>query len=59
MKTTENLIDASKVVGLEANVEKSKYTLVSRDQNADQNRDTKLQKCHLNMCHSSSIRERQ
>jgi hypothetical protein len=33
-KNTETLIDASKEVGLEVNVEKSKYMLVSRDQNA-------------------------
>jgi hypothetical protein len=33
-KNTENLIDASKEVGLEVNVEKTKYMLVSRDQNA-------------------------
>jgi hypothetical protein len=33
------LIDASKEVGLEVNVEKAKYMLVSRDQNAGQNRD--------------------
>jgi hypothetical protein len=31
------LIDASKEVGLELNVEKTKYMLVSRDQNAGQN----------------------
>jgi hypothetical protein len=36
-KNTETLIDASKVVGLEVNVEKTKYMLVSRDQNAGQN----------------------
>jgi hypothetical protein len=35
---TETLIDASKEVGLEVNVEKTKYVLVSRDQNAGQNR---------------------
>jgi hypothetical protein len=32
---TETLIDASKQAGLEANVEETKYMLVSRDQNAD------------------------
>jgi hypothetical protein len=41
-KTTETLIDASKEVGLEVNVEKTKYMLVSRDQNADRNRDIKI-----------------
>jgi hypothetical protein len=36
------LIDASKEVGLEVNVEKTKYMLVSRDQNAGQNREIKI-----------------
>jgi hypothetical protein len=36
-KNTETLIDASKEVGLEVNVEKSKYMLVSRHQNEGQN----------------------
>jgi hypothetical protein len=35
-KNTETLIDASKEVGLEINVEKTKYMLLSRDQNAFQ-----------------------
>jgi hypothetical protein len=38
-KKTQTLIDASKEVGLEVNVEKTKYMLVSRDQNAGQNRE--------------------
>jgi hypothetical protein len=38
-KNTETLIDASKEVGLEINVEKSKYMLLPRHQNAGQNRD--------------------
>jgi hypothetical protein len=58
-KNTETLIDASKEVGLEVNVEKTKYMLVSRDQNAGQNRGKKLETDHLKMCHSSSIWERQ
>jgi sorting nexin-29 len=33
-KNTQTLIDASKEVGLEVNAEKTKYMLVSRDQNA-------------------------
>jgi hypothetical protein len=33
-KNTQTLIDASKEVGLEVNVEKNKYMLVSCDQNA-------------------------
>jgi hypothetical protein len=36
------LIDASKNVGLEINVEKTKYMLLSRQQNVGQNRDTKI-----------------
>jgi hypothetical protein len=40
-KNTQTLIDASKEVGLEVHVEKTKYMLLSRDQNADQIRDTK------------------
>jgi hypothetical protein len=35
-KNTETLIDASKEVGLEVNVEQTKYMSVSHDQNADQ-----------------------
>jgi hypothetical protein len=40
-KNTETLIDASKEVGLEVNMDKTKYMLVSRDQNAGQNREIK------------------
>jgi hypothetical protein len=38
----ESLIDASKEVGLEINVDKSKYMLLSRHQNVGQNRDIKI-----------------
>jgi hypothetical protein len=41
-KNAEILIDAGKEVRLEANVEKTKYMLVSRDQNAGRNRDMKV-----------------
>jgi hypothetical protein len=41
-KNTETLIVASKEVGLEVNVEKTKYMLVSRDQNAGQNLEIKI-----------------
>jgi ribosomal protein S2 len=41
-KNTETLIDASKEVGLEVNVEKTKYMLLSRHQNVGQNRVIKL-----------------
>jgi hypothetical protein len=41
-KNTETLIDASKEVGLELNVEKTKYMLLSHHQNVGQNRDIKI-----------------
>jgi hypothetical protein len=41
-KNTETLIDASKEVGLEINVDKTKYMLISRQQNVGQNRDVKI-----------------
>jgi hypothetical protein len=41
-KNTETLIDASKKVGLEINVEKTKYMLLSRHQNVGQNQDKKI-----------------
>jgi hypothetical protein len=41
-KNTEALIDVSKEVGLEINVEKTKYMLLSRQQNVGQNRDIKI-----------------
>jgi hypothetical protein len=36
-KNTETLLRASKEIGLEVNAEKSKYVVMSRDQNAGQN----------------------
>jgi hypothetical protein len=41
-KNTENLNDASKEVGPEINVEKSKYMLLSHNKNAGQNWDVKI-----------------
>jgi hypothetical protein len=41
-KTTETIIDASKEVGLEINVEKSKYMLLSPHQNVGQNQDIRI-----------------
>jgi hypothetical protein len=41
-KHTETLTDASKEVGLEINVEKTKYMLLSRHQNAGQKQDIKI-----------------
>jgi hypothetical protein len=52
-KNPENLIYASKEVGLEVNVEKSKYMLVSHDQNWV----IKIENRSLKMCHKSSIWE--
>jgi hypothetical protein len=40
-KNTETLIDAIKKVGMEINVENTKYVLLSRHQNVGQNRDIK------------------
>jgi hypothetical protein len=41
-KNTETLIDASKEVGLEINIEKTKHMLLSHHQNAGQNQDIKI-----------------
>jgi hypothetical protein len=41
-KNTETLTDASKEVGLEINVEKTKHMLLSRHQNAGHNSDIKI-----------------
>jgi hypothetical protein len=41
-KNTNPLIDASKESGLEINVEKTKYMLLSRQQNVGQNRGMKI-----------------
>jgi hypothetical protein len=41
-KNPESLIDASKEVGLEVNKEKTKYMLLSRQQNAGQNHNIKI-----------------
>jgi hypothetical protein len=41
-KNTDTLIDDSKEVGLDINVEKTKCMLLSRHQNVGQNRDIKI-----------------
>jgi hypothetical protein len=43
-KNTETLVDASKEVGLEINIEKTRCMLLSRQQNVGQNRDIKIAK---------------
>jgi hypothetical protein len=51
-KNTETLIDASKEVCLEINVEKTKYMLLSPQQNAGQNRDMKIANRSFENVHS-------
>jgi hypothetical protein len=46
-KNTEPLIDASKEVGLEINVEKTEYMLLSHHQNVSQNWDIKNSKQNI------------
>jgi hypothetical protein len=41
-KNTETIIDATKEVGLEVNIEKTQYMLVSWNQNAGQNQEIKI-----------------
>jgi hypothetical protein len=41
-RNTETLIDDNKEVGLEINVDETKYRLLSRNQNARQNHDIKI-----------------
>jgi hypothetical protein len=41
-ENTETLVVASKEIGLEVNAEKTKYMVMSRDQNAGQNHNTKI-----------------
>jgi hypothetical protein len=41
-KNIETLTEASKVIGLEVNIEKIECMLVSRHKNADQNRDIEI-----------------
>jgi hypothetical protein len=49
-KNTGTLIEASKEVDLEINVEKTKYMLLSRHQNVCQNREIKITIRSLKMC---------
>jgi hypothetical protein len=43
-KNTETVIDAGMEIGLEINVEKTKYMLLSHHQNAGQNHDKRIAK---------------
>jgi hypothetical protein len=58
-KNTETLIYASKEVGVEILVEKTKYMVLSRQQNVGQNRDIEISNRSFEMCHSSNIWGRQ
>jgi hypothetical protein len=49
-KNRETIIDASKEFGLEIDVEKTKYKLLCRHQNAGQNDDIKITNRYLEMC---------
>jgi hypothetical protein len=55
-KDTKTVIDTNKEVGLEINVEKTKYMLLSHHWNAGQNWDIKIADS-LKMFHSSNILE--
>jgi hypothetical protein len=54
-KNTDTFTDASKKVGLEINVEKTKYMLLSSHQNVGQNRDIEKANDNLKLCQSSNI----
>jgi hypothetical protein len=58
-KNTETLIDASKEVGLQINVEQAKYMLLSRQQNAGQNRDIEIANRSFENVSQLNIWERQ
>jgi hypothetical protein len=51
-KNSETLTVASKKVGLEMNVEKSKFMLLSHHRNAGQNEDIKIQTDRFKMSHN-------
>jgi hypothetical protein len=56
-KGTETVIDVSKEVDLEINVQKIKYMLLSRHQNAGLNHNIKIANRSLKMWHKSNIWE--
>jgi hypothetical protein len=54
-KNTENLTDASRKIGLQINMEKTKYMLLACHHNAEQNHYREIANRPLNMWHSSDI----
>jgi pectate lyase len=56
-KNTEALVVASKEIGLEVNAEKTKYMVMSRDQNAGQNYNVKLDNKSFQKWKSSNLWE--
>jgi hypothetical protein len=57
-KRTGTLTDASKEVGIEVNVQNTKYMLLSRRQNAGQNHDKNIANRSFKMWQCSNIWER-
>jgi hypothetical protein len=51
-KNTENLIDASKEIGLEVNARKTKYICAISSPECRSNQDKKIVKRCLKMCHT-------
>jgi hypothetical protein len=56
-KNMETFIDPSKEVCLEINIKKTKYMLLSRHQNSEQNLDIKIANISFENVHSSDIWE--
>jgi hypothetical protein len=54
-KNTEALVVASKEIGLEVNAEKTKYMVMSRNQNAGQNHNIKIDNKSLKEWNNSNI----
>jgi hypothetical protein len=48
-KNTEALVDANKEIGLEVNADKTKYMVMSRDQNAGRSHNIKIDNISLEM----------